>query len=465
LTGYWHSKKRATHRVASYGSEMNQAWTKFLPDFIQRKIEGRQVLQKALGNSGWMMGDQLVRQIVGLLIGVLLARYLGPQLFGEFSYAFAVVMIVSPVAMLAADGIVIRRIVQDPSCRDEALGTTFILMIAGGVGAFGLAMAAIILARPDDRLAHWLVGILAAGTIVQAFNAIQFWFESQMQWKFNVYAKTSAFLILSGVKIGLILLKAPLVAFAWAAFAETVLGSAGLLIVYWQRGFSAKAWRFSRAMAGSLLRDSWPLLFSAVLTMVYLRIDQIMLGNMVGNEELGNYSIAVRISEAWRFIPVVICSSVFPAVVEAETISEELFYAQLQKLYNLMALLAYGVALPIAIFSDVIIQTLFSSAYKDAGLLLAILVWSGLFTSLGMARNVFIVSKNWTKVNLVSVALGSGLNILLNLFLIPKYGAMGAVVATIISYWFAIHGTCFIFKPLRKTGWMMTKALIYPKVW
>ena len=444
---------------------MNQAWTKFLPDFIQRKIEGRQVLQKALGNSGWMMGDQMVRQVVGLLIGVLLARYLGPQLFGEFSYAFAVVMILSPVAMLASDVIVIRRIVQDPSSGDKVLGTTFILMIAGGVAAFCLAMVAIFLARPDDRLVRWLVGILAAGTVVQAFNAIQFWYESQMQWKFTVYGKTSAFLLLGVVKIGLILLKAPLVAFAWAAFAETALGSAGLLIVYWKRGFAIKAWRFSRTMAGSLLRDSWPLLFSALLTMVYLRIDQVMLGDMVGSEELGNYSVAVRISEAWRFIPMVICSSVFPAVVEAETISEELFYAHLQKLYNLMALLAYGVALPVALFSDVIIQTLFSSAYTEAGSLLAILVWSGVFTSLGAARNLFIVSKNRTRVNLVSIGLGSAMNILLNLLLIPKYGTMGAVVATFVSYWFAIHGTCFLFKPLRKTGWMLTKAIIYPKIW
>ena len=97
-------------------------------------------------------------------------------------------------------------------------------------------MAAIFWARPEDRLVHWLVGIMAAGTIVQAFIAIEFWFESQMQWKFTVYAKTSAFLLLSIVKIGLILLQAPLVAFAWAALADTAIGSMGLILVYRLRG-------------------------------------------------------------------------------------------------------------------------------------------------------------------------------------------------------------------------------------
>ena len=77
------------------------------------------------------------------------------------------------------------------------------------------------------------------------------------------------------------------------------------------------------------------------------------------------------------------------------------------------------VAVPVAFFSKEIIQVLFSSAYADAGPLLAILIWTGVFTSLGAARNVFIVSKNWTRVNLISIALGCALNILLNYVLIP----------------------------------------------
>jgi O-antigen/teichoic acid export membrane protein len=190
-----------------------------------------------------------------------------------------------------------------------------------------------------------------------------------------------------------------------------------------------------------------------------------MLGNLAGSGELGNYSVAVRISEAWYFIPIVICSAVFPAIVEIETASEEQFYMHMQKLYNIMAFLAYTVALPVTFFSNEIIQVLFTSTYADAAPLLAILIWTGLFTSLGAALNVLIVAKNWTRVNLAAIGLGCLLNIILNYGLIPKYGAMGAVMATFISYWFAVHGACFILKPLQNTGWMMTKAMIYPKFW
>jgi O-antigen/teichoic acid export membrane protein len=444
---------------------MNQAWARFLPEFIRARLEGRHSLQKAIGNTGWMMGDQIVRKGVGLLIGVLVARHFGPELFGEFSYAVAVVMIISPIAKLALDEIAIRNLAKDPTSRDEILGTSFILMLVGGCLAFLLALIAIFLARPDSPLAQWLVGILAVGCIVQAFMAIEFWFESQMQWKFTVFGKTSAFLLVSLSKIVLLLLQAPLIAFAWAGLAETVLGSLGLLLVYRFRGLTLQAWSFSRRMVRSLLRDSWPLILSALLTMVYLRIDQVMLGSMVGSAELGNYSVAVQLSEVWVFIPMVIISAVFPAFVAVEKDNEELFYAHLQRLYRMMALYGYMVAIPVTFFAREIVDFLFSSAYADAGALAAVLVWAMVFTSLGAARNVLVITKNWTRVNLVSVALGGLLNILLNLLLIPAHGAMGAVVATLISYWFAVHGTCFLFKSLRPTGWMMTRAMLYPKVW
>jgi len=440
-------------------------WKKILPGFIIRRIESHPQLQGIVSNTGWMMGDKIFRKAIGLVVGVLLARYLGPELFGEFSYALALVTILTPVALLSIDMLAIRQFIKQPSARDQILGTSFVLMTAGGVLAFILALVLIFQLRPEETLLHWLVGILAASSLFQAFIIIEFWFESQLQWKFNVYAKTSAFFLVSIFKIGLILIEAPLVAFAWAVLAETIAGSIGLLIVFRSRGDTLRAWTYSRSIAASFLKDSWPLIASALLAVIYMRIDQIMIGTMISSAELGNYSVAVQVSEVWIFIPVVICSSVFPAIVEAEAYSEELFHSRMQQLYRLMAFLAYAVALPIALFSTEIVNLLFSTAYADAGPLLAFLIWTGIFTGFGAARHQFIVARNWTRVNLVTIALGCSLNIALNLLLIPKHGAMGAVIATLISHWFSTHGSCFLFKPLRKTGWMITKAMLYPKFW
>lgn len=444
---------------------MNYALIKFLPSFIRIRLEGRVALQKILANTGWLFIDKIIRMGVGLLVGIWVARYLGPEQFGLYNYALSFVALFSALATLGLDGIVVRDIVRDPSCKDETLGTAFVLKLIGGGLTFLFVVGANSLLRPHDRLTQWLVGIIALGTIFQAFDTIDFWFQSQVKSKHTVYSKNTAFLLITFIKIVLILIRAPLIAFAWAGLTEIVFGAIGLVIVYRMNGHYIKAWQISMARAKSLFRDSWPLILSGIVIMIYMRIDQVMLGEMVGNEEVGIYSAAVRLAEAWYFIPMAISSSVFPSVVESRSISETLFYERLQKLYNLMVLIAYIVAVPVTFTAGWVIKILFGSAYCGAGPMLAVLIWAGLFVNLGVARSYFLTTMNWTRTHFVTVFLGCIMNIALNYFLIPLYGGMGAVIASCISYWFAAHGACFVYKPLYKTGCMMTKAMVFPRIW
>jgi len=130
-----------------------------------------------------------------------------------------------------------------------------------------------------------------------------------------------------------------------------------------------------------------------------------------------------------------------------------------------MALLAYMVAIPVTLLAGPIVELLYGSAYAKAGSMLALLVWAGLFTNLGIARSSFLTAMNWTKIHFVTVFLGCLINVALNYILIPRYSGMGAVIASCVAYWFAAHGACFVYRPLYKTGVMLTKAIIYPKVW
>jgi O-antigen/teichoic acid export membrane protein len=444
---------------------MDQAWTKYLPAAIRVKVDGKAYLQNVLSNTGWQFADSILRMLVGLSVGVWLARYLGPEQFGLLNYAMAFGVIFSALATLGLDDIVIRNIVRDPASKDETLGTAFCLKLFGGAAAFLGAMAAIFLLRPADTLSHWLVGIIAAGMIFQAFTAIDFWFYSQIQAKFSVVAKNLAFLFCSAIKVVLILVQASLLAFAWVALFEIVIGSLGLIIAYKTTGNHFSMWQVSLQKARGLLRDSWPLIISGIAVTIYMRIDQIMLGQMIGSEEVGVYSVAVRLAEVWNFIPLALYGSLFPAIVEAKKLGEQMFYDRMQQFYNLLILCAYAVAVPITVLSGWLVTSIFGEAYSSAGLMLAILVWAGVFTSLEVGRFAFIAAMNWTRVYLVTVLLGGFLNVALNYFLIPVYGGTGAAAASLFSYWFATHGACVLFKPLNRTGIMMSKALLYPKIW
>lgn len=444
---------------------MTPSWLRLLPEVLRKRIESRDYLQNVLGNMGWLFADRIVRMGMGLLVGVWVARYLGPERLGILSYALAFVSLFSSIASMGLENVAVRDLVNDPSRKDDVLGTVFSLKVLGGAMAFSLAICTIIIVRKEDTLTHWLVGIIAAGLFFQALDAIDLWFQSQVISKYTVFAKSAGFIVISLAKIALILMKASLVYFAVAGLCEIIIGSFGLIVVYRRYGGSLAKWRFDYSTASRILADSWPLILSGVASMLYLRIDQIMLGNMIGNKEVGIYSVAVQITEVWYFIPMIIYSSVFPAIVEAREISGPLFYDRLQKLYNYMALAAYGIALPVCIFSGVIVQTLFGHSYERSSEMLSVLIWSLLFTNLGVARSAFLMSMNWTRIHFYTVALGCIINILLNIILIPKYRGMGAVISSCVAYWFAAHGSCFTYKPLMKTGHMLSKAIAYPKIW
>lgn len=443
---------------------MNEILSGYLPAFIRTKFEGRQNLRKIAGNTGWLYANAFLRAPVGMAVNIWMARYLGPQQFGLLNYVVAFVALFSAFSTMGLDGFVVRDIVRDPSSRDETLGSAFVLKFCGGIITLLASVAAIILMKRDDSLVWGLVAITAAGTVFQAFDTIDFWFQSQIRSKFTVLAKSIPFLLIAVTKMILILLKAPLVAFVWAALADVALGGIGLVIAYRKQGHCISAWVPTIDRAKSLMKDSWPLIFSSLVGMVYLRIDQVMLSQMVGDKELGIYSAAVKLAEAWYFLPM-ICTSATPHIIQAKTVNNEIFYDSLQKLYNVMALMGYALAIPTTFLGGWLVRLLYGEEYRAAGPMLVVLIWSVMFVLLGVARSVFLTTMNWGKVHLFTVTLGAAINVVLNLLLIPRYGGLGAAIASLIAYWMATHGSCFLYKPLFKTGGMLTKSIIYPKIW
>lgn len=412
---------------------MNEARVTWLPGFVRRYVAGRNGLQQVVANAGWLFADKVIRLGVGLFVWIWVARYLGPQQFGLLNYAMALAALCGVLAGLGLDGIVVRNLVRNPEHRDWLLGTAFMLKLAGGIVAFVLSLAVATLLRPHDALALWLVGIVAAGTIFQALDAIDFWFQSRVESRYVVYARNAAFLAASVAKIALILAQAPLIAFAWVALGEIALGAGGLLTAYRWQGHGLRAWRSTPQCAGELLKESWPLVLSGLAITVYMKIDVVMLGEMVGDQAVGIYSATVRVSEIWYFIPVAIVSSVTPALIEAKKVSEGLYYQRLARLFRLLAGVALTVAILMTFGAGFVTDLLYGEAYSGASVVLAIHIWAAVFVFLGVAQGPWSINEGLTKLLLFRTLFGAIANIALNLMLIPSHGAIGAAVATVIS--------------------------------
>ena len=435
-------------------------WLKYLPGSFRAKIEHRFNLVKAISNTGWLFADRILRMGVGLFVGVWMARYLGAEQFGLLNYAMAFVVLFSAVATMGLNGIVVRDLVEEPETSNSILGSAFFLQILGGLIALALAVFAINIARPGDNLAKVMVMVLGFVMVIKSTEVVKYWFESQVQSKYTVWIENGAFLVFAAGKVGLILLNASLMAFVWAILIEGVVVAAGLLIVYTWQGGKLNAWRPGYQRARKLLLDSWPLILSGIAIVVYMRIDQIMLGQMLGDNAVGNYSAAVRISEVFYFIPVSIVASVFPSIVAAKKQSEILYKQRLQKLYDLMVALSIIVAIPITIFADEIIAISFGDEYLTASTVLSIHIWSGLFTSLGVASSKWFLIENHNRALFYRTVLGAIVNIILNLWLIPISGMIGAAIATLVSYSVAALWFDMIYKKTRQTFLMKLRALL-----
>jgi len=427
-----------------------------LPVFIRKRIEHRPNLLKILENIGWLFFDKILRMGVGLVVGIWVARYLGPEQFGVLSFSQAFVGLFAAIATMGVRDIVVRDIVRGPEHERLILGTAALIQIIGGLIAYLLACVFIVYLRPDDPIVQGVVAILGSLMLYKASDIAVYWFEAKVLSKYTVWVQNGTFLVFSAIKVILILYQFPLISFAWAMLAESVVVALILLVVLGKRGPSIFCLRFSAARAKGLLSDSWPLVVSALAVSIYFKVDQVMIGQMLGNEAVGVYSAAVRISELWYFIPVVVVGSVFPSIIEAKKRSDALYYARLQSLFDVMSLMSVPIAIIMTIVAPFVIDVLYGSAYEKSDSVLIIHIWISIFVFLGVANSKWFLVEDLQRLMFVRAVLSAVINILLNYILIPKYGVEGAAVASLIGYFI---GT-FCYDLFRSD----TRKLLYMKL-
>jgi O-antigen/teichoic acid export membrane protein len=378
------------------------------------------------------MGHRVLSMVVALFVGVYVARYLGPERFGLLSYAGSFVVLFTALVTLGLDGIMVRELVKAPERRDELLGTAFWLK-AGGAIMMWIGIAAAIPFTHNDTQTNILIIIIAFAVIFQAFNVIDLNYQAEVKSKFVVYAHLVQLVVSSITKLIFVWISAPLVWFACVFLLDAVVHAVGLTAMYLKNIGKIWYWKWRWETAKELLRDSWPLILSGMVISIYMKIDQVMIKEMLDAERVGHYAAAVRLSEAWYFVPMAITSSVFPAIINAKKQSEELYYQRLQKLYDLMVWLAVAIALPTTFVAPWVIRVLYGDAFLPAAGVLSIHIWAGVFVFLGVACSKWFIVENYIKKNLYRTSIGMISNVVLNLILIPLYGIHGAAIATLLG--------------------------------
>lgn len=402
-----------------------------LKSFIHGAII-HQGFRRYFANTSWMFAEQMLRMVSGLVVGIWVARYLGPSQFGLFSYAIAFATLFSSIAKLGLDSILVSELVRTPQLRDIYLGTAFWLKLTGAIVMLA-TMAVAVRFTSNNAITNLYIFIIGSGSVFQAFEVVDFYFQSKVLSKFVSICKMTQLLISALLKLYLIFIEADLFWFVMVSLVDQVTLGISLFLAYRYQKLTNLYRNFDIKIAKSILSKSWPLIISGLVISIYMRIDQVMINEMMGAKDVGIYSAAVRLTEVWYFLPVIITNSLLPAIINAKKIGEDNYYQRLQQLYTLMIWLAVSIALAMTFLSNWIILTLYGVAYIDAGNVLMINIWTGVFVFFGSAWSKWMLVENRLKMTTFFQINAMLFNVILNLILIPRFGIYGAAISTLIA--------------------------------
>jgi O-antigen/teichoic acid export membrane protein len=418
-------------------------------------------LQKVGANASWLIGIRIFRLVVGVIVLGAVGRYLGPEQFGVLNYAIALTAIFGVFATLGMDGIIIRELVNRPNETHHVMGTAFVLRLLGAVAAMILVLSASLVSRDNGQIVT-LALFVSLCFIPGSLEVIELWFQKNIMARHTAVARILATLLISGARLALVYYQAPLEYFALMQAVDTLCGGLALMVAFRGRGQPISTWRFKGEIARTLLRDSWPLIASGFLVAIYMRVEQVLVKNVLGDYAVGIYFSATRITEVWSFVPAALLTTLYPVLVAKRREVPDKYQLHLQTVFDLLTGLGYLIAMGMTLLGPVAIPQIFGEKYREAIPILIIQAWAAPILCSALTRAQVMLLENRTIYHTPIALMGIALNIPLALWLMQIYGAKGAALAVLVTSLLTGFLTSFLFSGLRASAIKQTRAFLLP---
>lgn len=386
---------------------------------------------KVVKNSGWIIGGKIVQMILGFIIGIFTARYLGPSNYGIINTAQAYTAFIMPVCTLGFSAIFVKCILDHPSEEGKYLSSGIAIRCLVSIIMMMIMFAIVILVNPNEKELHLVFFIHSFVLFFQSFDLFDYWYQSKYQSKYPTIYGIIGYFVAAVYKLFLLITGKSV---AWFAFA-TVLDYAIVAIMYLTISVKRNhiKMRVSWSVAKDMINVSKHFILSGMLVMVYAQMDKIMIGKFLSNTEVGLYSVGVAICNLWTFVITAIINSVRPNIVETFYVNKEKYKKKLVSLYSLIIWLSIAVSLVLCCLAKLIIIVLYGNQYLGAIGVLRIITWYTSFSFLGVARNIWTVCEEKQKYEKFFALSGAIGNFVLNIVLIPTFGINGAAIASLAT--------------------------------
>ena len=391
-----------------------------------------QTKQAVMQNLFWAVTGKIVNLLSGLFVGIIVARYLGPEQYGLMNYVISYVFLFQTFAVFGLDSIEIREEARQQRPFEVIIGTAFGLKVMFAVG-FMLLVVATSWKMDADSYTTLLVAIYSLTIILNTFAVSRNYFTAIVQNQYVVKAEIASTLAGIAIKVALLFLHASLTCFLAAYMFDFVLLAGGYVIAYRRKIGSMADWRFDGQYAKYLLKESFPLMLTNAAVIVYQRIDQVMIGQMIDKTSVGYFSVASRFVEVLIYIPMILAQTITPVLVSIRERSQQSYVEKAQQFMNISLWLSICAAALTSALAYWVVSLTFGAAYLPAVAVLQVMSFKAASVALSNTAGAMLITEGLQRYAIFRDALGCLVCIVLNYMLLPRYGIIAAAFVAIAS--------------------------------
>jgi len=426
-------------------------------------VSQKEILLKGsvLKNAGWIIGCKILQSLINLVIGVITARYLGPGNYGVISYVSSIVAFALPIMQLGLKQTLVKEFVQSPDQEGKILGTAITINIISSIFCMIGCVSFVALVDAGETETILVCALYSLSLLFQATEMTQYWFQSKLLSKYPSIAALIAYTIVAVYKVYLLVTQKSIVWFAVSNVIDYFVISIILIWIY--RKVGGQRLTIDWGTGKGLLSRSKCYIIPSLMVMIFQHTDRIMIKLMIGEVETGFYSSAITCIGISSFVFSAVIDTARPVILEAKEHDEAQYEKRIIQLYSIITCMSLAQSIGMTLLAKPLVSLLYGSEYLGAAGILAIAVWYITFGHYGTVRNIWILGESKQRyLTGINVA-GAIANVLLNLCLIPLWGAKGAAVASVVTQFFTNVIIGFVFPPIRRNNYFIIKSL-NPKI-
>lgn len=412
-------------------------------------MKANSTAKKFVGNSSWMMLQQIYYMVLSLVIGSLSARYLGPSNYGLINYGASIISFFTIISKLGLDGVIINEMIKKPEEKGSLLGSALVFRLITSVASLFSIMAIIRVLEPDNNVLHVITLLQSFAVILQSYEVFNYWFQLNLRMKYVSIATMIAQTVVGIWRIALLATQSSVYLFALSSSIQFLVCGVVVIACFFKQKDASTKLSFSNKIGVDLVGKSYHFIISGLAITFYMQIDKIMIGKFLTSEAVGIYTAATTVAALWEFVPNALVNSARPLIIEKREKNYEEYIKRFQQLLLGITALSIVVSVGMMIVGRLAIYILYGKNYMDAVIPLSILIWSTGFAMIGTVRSVWIVAEGYNKYSKYYVLIGALVNFVLNYFAIQFWGIVGAAITTLISQAVVAFVSPLFFKKTR----------------